>query len=56
MAREENLNDVMVPTEDVHPDHREHAKEPHPLDDDELARRAQHERDITGADKPDTGV
>lgn len=55
MAQNDNpdLNDVIVPTEQVHEDHREHAKEPRPLDDDELARRAQHERDVTGADKPD---
>jgi hypothetical protein len=54
MARNENpdLSNVMVPTEEVHPDHREHAKEPHPIDDDELARRVQHERDVTGGDKP----
>lgn len=58
MARNENpdLSDVMVPTEEVHPDHREHAKEPHPIDDDELARRVQHERDVTGGDKPATDV
>lgn len=47
-----DISDVMVPTEEVHPDHREHAKEPRPLDDDEMARRAQHERDVTGADAP----
>lgn len=64
MARDDNpdINDVpdisgvMVPTEEVHPDHREHAKEPRPIDDDELERRVQHERDITGADKPADGV
>jgi hypothetical protein len=49
MAQDEpDLSDVIVPTETVRPDRREHAKEPHPVDDDELARRAQHERDITG--------
>lgn len=47
-----NLNDVIVPTEEVHEDHREHAKQPHPIDDDELARRVEHEREVTGADKP----
>ena len=58
MAQDENpdnapdINEVMVPTEEVHPDHHEHAKQPHPIDDGELERRVQHERDITGADKP----
>ncbi|BCI53082.1 hypothetical protein NIIDNTM18_23600 [Mycolicibacterium litorale] len=51
-----DISDVIVPTEEVHPDRREHAKEPRPIDDDEMARRAQHERDVTGADKPDNGV
>ena len=46
----DDLN-VMVPTEEVHPDHREHAKEAkHPSEDD-LERRTQHERDIA-ADRP----
>ena len=40
------LDDVMVPTETVHPDHREHAKSPKHVDDDELARRAQHEQQL----------
>jgi len=31
---EPNLDDVMTPTETVHPDHREHAKEPKHLDED----------------------
>ena len=39
-----DLDDVMVPSETVHPDHREHAKSPKHLDDDELARRTEHER------------
>jgi hypothetical protein len=58
MARDDNpdIGDVMVPTEEMHPDHREHAKEPRRLDDGELERRVQHERDITGADKPARGV
>jgi hypothetical protein len=45
-----NLNDVMVETEEVHPDRREHAKAAKHPDDDELERRTQHERDITGAE------
>jgi len=48
---EPNLDDVMTPTETVHPDHREHAKEPKHLDEDELARRTQHERDEVATDE-----
>ncbi len=44
-----DLNDVMLPTEQVHPDHREHAKQPRHLDDDDLERRTQHEREIVDA-------
>lgn len=40
-----DLDDVMTPTETPHPDQHEHAKSPKHLDDDELARRTQHERD-----------
>lgn len=42
----------MVPTETPHPDHRAHAKTPHHVDDDELERRVEHEREQTGADGP----
>ena len=45
----------MVPTEAVHPDHREHAKEPKHLSEDELTRRTQHERDIVDAERPHEG-
>ena len=41
-----DLDDVMTPTEDVTPDHREHAKEPKQLDDDALAQRAEHEQQL----------
>lgn len=41
-----NLDDVMVPTEQAHPDRREHAKEPKHLDQDELDRRTEHERAV----------
>ena len=41
-----SLDEVIVPTEEAHPDHREHAKQPKHLDEDELARRTEHERDI----------
>jgi hypothetical protein len=50
-----DLNEVMVPTEAVHPDHREHAKEPKHLSEDELTRRTQHERDIVDAERPHEG-
>lgn len=46
------LDEPMIPTETPHPDRHEHAKTPHPVDDDELARRAQHEREQTGAGGP----
>lgn len=45
-----NLDDVMTPTEEVHPDHRAHAKEGKHLDDDELDRRTEHEREIVHGD------
>jgi hypothetical protein len=47
-----NLNDVMVPTEEVHPDRREHAKESKHLDDGDLERRTEHEREIVDAERP----
>jgi hypothetical protein len=46
-----NLDDVMTPTETAHPDHREHAKTPKHLDEDELAQRTQHERDELAGDE-----
>lgn len=46
------MEQPMVPTETPHPDRREHAKMPHHVDDDELARRTQHEREQTGAAGP----
>jgi hypothetical protein len=49
-----NLNDVMVPTEEVHPDHREHAKQSKHLDDDDLERRTQHEREIVDTQRPES--
>lgn len=48
----DDLDDVMVPTEQVHPDHREHAKEAKHPSEDELEQRTQHERDIVAADRP----
>jgi hypothetical protein len=46
-----NLNDVMVPTEDVHPGRRAHAKEDKHLDEDELQRRTEHERQLVERDR-----
>jgi hypothetical protein len=40
---EPTLDDVMETTETVTPHHRDHAKTPKHLDDDELERRAEHE-------------
>jgi hypothetical protein len=42
---EPDLDDVMDETEHPHPDRHEHAKTPRHLDEDELERRTQHERD-----------
>jgi hypothetical protein len=47
----EDISEVMIPSEEVHPDHREHAKTPKHLDDDELAQRTEYERNIVGGDK-----
>lgn len=41
---EPTLDDVLTPTEEVHPDHRAHAKSPKHVDDDELTARTEHER------------
>jgi hypothetical protein len=48
------ISDVMVPSEEIHPDHQAHAKTPKHVDDDELARRSEHERDLVGGDRPST--
>jgi hypothetical protein len=44
------LDDVIEPAETVHPDHRDHAKTPKHLNDDELDERTQLERDEVQAD------
>lgn len=44
-SQDPNLDDVLVPRETTHPDHREHAKTGHHIDDDELERRTRLERD-----------
>ncbi|GAA4559041.1 hypothetical protein [Pseudonocardia xishanensis] len=49
---EPNLDDVLDPGELAHPDHREHAKTPHPLDDEELEERADRVREALHADGP----
>ena len=46
------LDDVLPTTEEAHPDHREHAKQPHPVDDEELERRTEHEREQTATERP----
>jgi hypothetical protein len=48
---EPEVRDVMVPEEEAHPDRREHAKTPHPVDDDELEARTEHERRQVDADR-----
>jgi len=45
------LDNVMIPTETINPDHREHAKAPAHLDDDELAKRAEHEQALVDGAK-----
>jgi hypothetical protein len=45
-----DLDDVMTPTEGVHPDRREHSKDAKHLDDAELDRRIRHEREIVHGD------
>lgn len=50
---EPTLDDVLTPSEQAIPDHREHAKTPKHLNDDELARRAEQERLEAGVDDYD---
>jgi hypothetical protein len=50
---EPTLDDVLATDEQVVPDHREHAKTPKHLNDDELARRTEHERVAAGIDDYD---
>jgi hypothetical protein len=46
-----DLDDVMTPTEEVHPDRKEHAKEGKHLDDAELQARTRHERELVQRDQ-----
>ncbi|MEU3475901.1 MULTISPECIES: hypothetical protein [Nocardiaceae] len=53
MSREENvphLDGAMIPTETTTPDHREHAKTPKHLDDQNLTERANHEKRLLEQD------
>jgi hypothetical protein len=50
------LDDVMETTEKVSPDHRQHAKTPKHLDDDELERRTEEEREEVGLAEDATGA
>jgi hypothetical protein len=43
---EPTLDNVMIPTETVNPDHHEHAKSPKHLDDNELDQRVEHEQEL----------
>ena len=47
-----HLDEVMVPTEQLHPDHRQHAKEAKYPSEDDLERRTHHERDTVEAEQP----
>jgi hypothetical protein len=49
-----DLKDVMVTTEEVHPDRHEHAKQSKHLDDDELERLTEHEREIVDAQQAES--
>ena len=48
-----DLDDVMVPTEHPHSDHRKHAKVGKHVDDDELQHRTEHERDLVSDGRAD---
>ena len=52
-AGEATLDDVIPVTEHATPDHHEHAKAPDRLNDEELARRTEHERIQAGVDDYD---
>jgi hypothetical protein len=46
------LDDVIVPEENVSPDHTQHAKDPHPSDE-VLEHRTELERQAVGSDDAD---
>lgn len=50
---EPNLDDVLPVEEHAIPDRREHGKQPAHLNDEELARRTEHERVEVGIDDYD---
>jgi hypothetical protein len=49
--QEPDLDDVIETQETPHPDHREHAKVGHRVDDDELERRTRLERNEVKEDQ-----
>ncbi|CAA9419163.1 MAG: hypothetical protein AVDCRST_MAG66-2533 [uncultured Pseudonocardia sp.] len=51
MTLPESTETPLETTEDAHPDRREHAKASPHIDDDELARRTQHERELVERDR-----
>lgn len=53
MADEETLDDNIPVTEHATPDHHEHGKAPARLNDEELARRTEHERIQAGIEDYD---
>jgi len=53
MSETPNLDDVIVPEEQAIPDHTAHGKIPKHVDDEELERRTQHERELVGSDDYD---
>jgi hypothetical protein len=50
------LDDVMETTEKASPHHRDHAKTPRHLDDDDLERRTEEERREVGLDEGSPGT
>jgi hypothetical protein len=51
--KQPTVRDVIDPIEVPHPDHREHAKTPKHVSDQELEERTQHERQIVDAGSGD---
>lgn len=46
-----DLGEPMLPTEQTHPDHREHAKLSKHVSEEDLDQRVQHERKLVDADR-----
>ena len=51
MTQPANTEAPLETTEDAHPDRREHAETSPRVDDDELAQRTQHERELVERDR-----